>query len=87
MIVKVEIPGLTVYPDGFPRYWLNITFLGNSPDEYKVHAIVTTYVWAGRRFLCLLQSGSRIIKRVWNNHSKKSEWVPTISRLHILSTV
>lgn len=44
MIAKVEIPEISKYPDGFPSHWLNLIFSGNRPDEYKIHAIVTTYV-------------------------------------------
>jgi hypothetical protein len=70
MIVKVEIPELTVYPDGFPRHWLNIVFLGNRADEYKVHAIVTTYVRLVEGAHVYYKQGREFVQRVWIDHSK-----------------
>jgi hypothetical protein len=44
MIVEIAIPELTLYPNGFPRHWLNILFFGSRAESFKIHAIVMTYV-------------------------------------------
>ncbi len=66
MIVRTEIPELTVYPDGFPRYWFNLTFTNNRADDYRVNAIVTTYVRLVEAAHTQYREARRLIMGVWD---------------------
>jgi hypothetical protein len=68
MIVEIAIPELTEYPSGFPGHWMNITFLGNRPDEYKIHAIVTTYVRLVEGAYVHYGNARRLVQAFWDNH-------------------
>jgi hypothetical protein len=69
MIVEVNIPELTKYTNGFPSHWMNITFLGNRPDAYKIHAIVTTYVRLVEGALVHYSQARLHVLRLWNTHT------------------
>ncbi|MGM4960882.1 hypothetical protein ACT4MK_36820 [Bradyrhizobium barranii] len=69
MIVRVDIPEITNYPDGFPSHWMNIIFLGNRPDAYKVHAIVTTYVRLVEGALVHYRQARGQVLKLWNTHT------------------
>jgi len=69
MIVEISIPELTQYPNGFPSHWLNIIFLGNRPDEYKIHAIITTYVRLVEGAYAHYKNARRLVQAVWSNHN------------------
>jgi hypothetical protein len=69
MIVRVDIPEITNYPDGFPSHWMNIILLGNRPDAYKVHAIVTTYVRLVEGALVHYWRARNQVLKFWNMHT------------------
>lgn len=69
MIVEIALPELTLYPNGFPSHWLNIIFLGNRPDEYKIHAIVTTYVRLVEGAYVHYKLARQHVRAVWNTHT------------------
>jgi hypothetical protein len=68
MIVEIAIPELTQYPNGFPSHWMNIIFLGNRPDDYKSHAIITTYVRLVEGAYVHYRNARQLVQAVWNNH-------------------
>jgi hypothetical protein len=69
MIVEIAIPELTLYPNGFPRHWLNIIFLGNRPDSYKLHAITTTYVRLVEGAYVHYRLARQCVHSLWNTHN------------------
>lgn len=69
MIVRVAIPEITKYPNGFPSHWMNITFLGNRPDAYKIHAIVTTYVRLVEGAFIHYKQARHHVVTLWNTHT------------------
>src|SRR5450759_138662 len=69
MIVEIAIPELTLYPDGFSFHWLNIVFLGNRPDDNKIHAISTTYVRLVEGAYVHYKNARQCVQAYWNNHT------------------
>jgi len=69
MIVEVNVPQLTKYANGFPSHWMNITFFGNRPDAYKIHAIVTTYVRLVEGALVHYSQARQHVLTLWNTHT------------------
>ncbi|UFX43952.1 hypothetical protein HAP47_0032845 [Bradyrhizobium sp. 41S5] len=68
MIVEIAIPELNSVPERFPSHWPNIILLGNRPDEYKIHAIITTYVRLVEGAYVHYKNAQRLVQAVWNNH-------------------
>ncbi len=68
MIVETAMPELTLYPNGFPSHWLNILFLGNRPDAFKIHAIVTTYVRLVELAYVHYKHARQQVEAFWNHH-------------------
>lgn len=48
---------------------MNVTFLGNRPDAYKVHAIVTTYVRLVEGALVHCGQARDQVLRLWTTHT------------------
>jgi hypothetical protein len=69
MIVEIAIPELTLYPDGFPSRWLGIIVLGNRRDEYKIHAIITTYIRLVEGAYVHYKNARQRAQAFWNNHA------------------
>lgn len=69
MIVEIAIPELTLDPNGFRFYWLNVIFLGNRPDDYKSYSIVTTYVRLVEAAYVHYRSARQLVQDTWNDHS------------------
>jgi hypothetical protein len=69
MIVEIAIPELTLYPDGFPSRWLGIIFFGNRRDEYKIHAIITTYIRLVEGAYVHYKNARQRAQAFWNNHA------------------
>lgn len=70
MIVKIEIPELTLYPNGFPLYWGSSIFLtGNRARDYQVTAILSTYIRLVEAAFIQYKEARRLILKVWSNHS------------------
>jgi len=70
MIVRVAIPEITKYANGFPSHWMNIVFLGNRPDAYKIHAIVTTYVRLVEGAFVHYKQARQYVLAFWNTHTE-----------------
>jgi hypothetical protein len=69
MIVQVDIPEITKYANGFPSHWMNIILLGNRPDAYKIHAIVTTYVRLVEGAFVHYRLARKQVHTFWNTHT------------------
>lgn len=69
MIVEVNIPELTKHTNGFPSHWVNVTFSGNRPDAYKIHAIVTTYVRLVEGAVAHYTQARAQVFAFWNSHN------------------
>jgi hypothetical protein len=65
----VEIPEITKYANGFPSHWLNITFLGNRPDDYRSLAIVTSFVRLVEGSLVHYHLARDHVFNLWNTHT------------------
>ena len=86
MIVEIAIPELIQYSNGFPSHWLSIIFLGNRPDEYKIYAIITTYVRVVEAAYVHYKNARQLVNAVWNNHDSL-ELALTIFQRPILKIV
>ena len=69
MIVNVDIPEITQFANGFPRHWMNVFLLGNRPDEYRAHAVVTTYVRVVEGAFIHYALARENVNRFWNTHT------------------
>jgi len=68
MIVEIAIPELTLYPKGFPDYWLNMVFRGTVSDIHKINALVTTYVRLVEASYTHYRFARRHVQEFWNNN-------------------
>jgi len=66
MRVRLDLPELTEFPNGFPRHWLNVIFTGNRPDTFQIQAITTTYVRLVEAAFADYRQGRLLIHAVWN---------------------
>jgi hypothetical protein len=69
MIVEIAIPELSLYPNGFPDYWLNMLFRGSMPNIYKVKVLVTTYVRLVEGAYTHYRVARSHVEAFWNAHS------------------
>jgi hypothetical protein len=79
MHVKIEIPELKEYLRGFPEYWLNVTFMGNRPENNQVNAITTTYVRLVEGALTEYRQARLLVFSFWNEHRSLALGPATLS--------
>jgi hypothetical protein len=69
MIVEIAMPELTLYPRGFPDYWLNMIFRGTLPNDYKTKALLATYIRLVEASYTHYRLARRYVQEFWNDHS------------------
>ncbi len=69
MIIKIDVPQLSQKGAYFPRHWMNVTLLDNRPDDYRVHAIVSTYVRLVEASFAQYELGRIHLNVFWNTHN------------------
>jgi hypothetical protein len=65
MRIKLDLPELTEFQNGFPGYWMSVIFMGNRPDTYHTHAITATYVRSVEAAFFEYRQGRSLVYKTW----------------------
>ena len=67
MKLKLEIPELTEFANGFPAFWVGSLFLTQQPTTYQVRAVVTTYIRLVESAMVQYRQAREFVYAFWNH--------------------
>ena len=70
MYVSIEIPEISEFPEGFPAFWVTSLFVQSLSEDFKVNALVSSYIR-------LVESALREYR--YSSNELKSFWEPSMS--------
>lgn len=69
MYIKIEIPEIKEFPNGFLGYWTNFVFIGSVSSNRRVNALTTTYIRLVEAALVEYRLAQLPLKEFWDTHS------------------
>jgi len=85
MYVSIEVPDISEYQQGFPKYWLKFLFIGTVSQNYQVNALVGTYVRLVEAALVEYRLGASMLRQFWGTHTSLNLGAMHRSMLHFES--
>jgi len=66
MHVSIKIPEVAEYPKGFPDFWLRTMFVRPVSQDFRVHALASTYVRLVEAALVEYELGAAKVREFWS---------------------
>jgi hypothetical protein len=69
MIVKIDLPEISEYAQGFPQFWATTFFAGTVSDNYAVNALAASFVRLVEAALTEYRLAHVRLNEFWNTHT------------------